>query len=137
MLKTIMVLTPEGEIDCEKLREMLGYGYELVVAHDQTEARELFTKGQLSAVLCEACTAGGENIWERVFEIISRTKSKPPLIVCSRHADHKLWADVLQVGAHDVLEMPFVEEEVTRVVGNAADRHSSLHSHLEYLATRA
>jgi len=43
--------------------------------------------------------------------------TRPPLlIVTSRLADERLWAEVLNLGAHDVLAKPFNAEEVVRVL---------------------
>ena len=44
----------------------------------------------------------------------------PPLLVVSSHfADDRLWAEALNLGAHDVLSMPFRASEVNRVVNLA------------------
>jgi DNA-binding response OmpR family regulator len=40
----------------------------------------------------------------------------PTLIVTSRLADDELWAEVLNLGAYDVLAQPFDPDEVYRVV---------------------
>jgi DNA-binding NtrC family response regulator len=40
------------------------------------------------------------------------------LIVASRHADDALWAEVLNLGGSDVLDEPFVVQEVERVIGS-------------------
>ena len=43
----------------------------------------------------------------------------PKLIVSSRLADHRLWAEVLNLGGFDVLMTPFETEEVLRVTSSA------------------
>ena len=58
-----------------------------------------------------------------------RTLPDPPfLIVASRLADERLWAEALNLGAYDVLAKPFDSTEVTRIVGMAwlrwKDRHA-------------
>ena len=43
----------------------------------------------------------------------------PSLIVASRLADDRLWADALTLGAFDVLAKPFERMEVVRSVSSA------------------
>ena len=43
----------------------------------------------------------------------------PLLIVTSRFADERLWAEALNVGAYDVLAKPFERDEVNRVLTSA------------------
>ena len=43
----------------------------------------------------------------------------PLLILTARLADERLWAEALNLGAHDVLERPFEAREVIRIVGIA------------------
>jgi len=44
------------------------------------------------------------------------------LIVTSRNADDRLWAEALNMGAYDVLSQPFERVEVARAV-ESARRH--------------
>lgn len=46
--------------------------------------------------------------------------NSPRLLVVSRYADERLWAEVLNLGGYDVLLKPFEPMEVTRVVAAAA-----------------
>jgi DNA-binding response OmpR family regulator len=50
---------------------------------------------------------------------LSKLPDSPVLIVSSRTADERLWAEVLNLGAYDVLVKPFDPTEVSRVVGLA------------------
>ena len=60
---------------------------------------------------------------------ITRISHPPMLIVTSRTADDRLWAEALNLGAYDVLAKPFDQSEVTRVVSLAwlhwKERHDS------------
>lgn len=50
----------------------------------------------------------------------AQAQSQPPkLIVASRLADERLWAEVLNLGGYDLLVKPFVADEVQRVVSLA------------------
>jgi DNA-binding response OmpR family regulator len=54
-----------------------------------------------------------------MLEHISRLPDAPLLIVTSRLADERLWAEALNLGAYDVLAKPFDTAEVVRVVSLA------------------
>ena len=62
-------------------------------------------------------------------EYISQLPDPPLLIVTSRLADERLWAEALSLGAYDVLAKPFDPEEVVRIVGfawkNWQNRHKA------------
>jgi len=46
------------------------------------------------------------------------------VIVASRLADERLWAEVLNLGGYDLLAKPFDRDELVRVIAMAA-RHSA------------
>lgn len=68
-------------------------------------------------VLAEADGPGWD--WKRVLNDLRGLEQPPPLIVTSRHADDRLWAEALNVGAYDVLSQPFERNEVERVIASA------------------
>jgi DNA-binding response OmpR family regulator len=57
--------------------------------------------------------------WKGVLVDLRRLESPPQLIVTSRDADERLWAEALNVGAYDVLAQPFNRDEVERVIASA------------------
>lgn len=67
---------------------------------------------------CDA-TAG---TWGEMLDHISLLPDPPLLIVTSRLADERLWAEALNLGAWDVLAKPLESEEVMRIV-SAAEQH--------------
>ena len=60
--------------------------------------------------------------WKALLNRLTRMPYPPKLIVTSRLADERLWAEVLNLGGFDVLSQPFVSSEVLRCV-NSAGRH--------------
>jgi DNA-binding NtrC family response regulator len=67
-------------------------------------------------VICERDLEGGA--WQTVLE--ERGVMAPAsVIVTSRFADERLWAEALNLGAYDVLAKPFDRHEVYRVVDSA------------------
>ncbi len=57
--------------------------------------------------------------WQTFFSELSRLNPAPKLIVASRLADEKLWAEVLNLGGFDVILKPYDREEVLRVCDHA------------------
>jgi DNA-binding response OmpR family regulator len=57
--------------------------------------------------------------WREVLEEIRTLPDPPLLIVTSRLADERLWAEALNLGAYDVLAKPFRDDEVVRALGSA------------------
>ncbi|MFN7992820.1 MAG: response regulator [Bryobacteraceae bacterium] len=84
-------------------------------------------KHPISVVLCERDLAPGT--WVDVLETLKLLDHAPPLIVTSRLADDRLWAEALNLGAYDVLAKPFDLEELNRTL-NLAFLHWH-HSHDE------
>jgi DNA-binding NtrC family response regulator len=75
--------------------------------------------------LCECDVLPGN--WREMLEHISLLPDPPLVIVTSRLADERLWAEALNLGAYDVLAKPFDATEVVRILGLAwqhwQDRH--------------
>jgi DNA-binding response OmpR family regulator len=57
--------------------------------------------------------------WRETLEHISGLPDPPLVIVTSRLADERLWAEALNVGAFDVLVKPFDPTEVIRILSLA------------------
>lgn len=55
--------------------------------------------------------------WKRMLAELLEMAESPLLILTSRLADESLWAEALNLGAHDVLAKPLQAQEVTRVLG--------------------
>jgi len=70
-------------------------------------------------IVCERDFQDGN--WRLLLDEVSRLAKPPRLIVASRFADERLWAEVLNLGGHDVLITPFDADEVHRVVSYAVD----------------
>jgi len=67
--------------------------------------------------MCDAELPDGN--WKTALNQIAYKAVPMPLIVASRLADCKLWAEVLNLGGCDVLALPFDHDEVIRSVSLA------------------
>jgi|SRR5215469_6425135 len=80
-------------------------------------ALRLMRKQQFPIILCEH--SSGDDSWKDLLERSGEQPNGPCVIVTSRLADEQLWSQALNLGAYDVLAMPFNAEEVRRVLGSA------------------
>jgi DNA-binding response OmpR family regulator len=80
-------------------------------------ARTALRKLRVPVVVCESDLQPGT--WKEVLEELRTLPDPPFLIVTSRLADERFWAEALNLGAYDVLAKPFDRTEVTRIVSMA------------------
>ena len=98
-------------------------------------------KRQFEVVVCERDLTPGS--WKDVLDQVTTLLDPPSLIVTSRLADERLWAEALNLGAFDVLAKPFDRTEAMRVFGAAwrawggAARLSARKEHYKYRVAMA
>jgi hypothetical protein len=69
-------------------------------------------------VICEDGLPNGG--WKPLLKYLDKMENRPSLVICSRLADERLWAEVLNLGAFDLLlGAPFETEEAFRVTQSA------------------
>jgi len=73
-----------------------------------------------SVVICDDNLLPGT--WREMLRHVVQMDDPPLLIVAARLADDRLWAEALNLGAHDVLATPFDATEVIRSVEIAQQR---------------
>ena len=74
---------------------------------------------QPDVVLTESAPNDGAT-WREVLDAAQEQASAPPVIVTSRLADERLWAEVLNLGGYDLLiSSPYSPQEVHDVVSMA------------------
>ena len=92
-------------------------GWRLYTAHTYREALMQLTHERMPIVICERQLPDGS--WKDVLSQLAPMVDRPRLIVVSRDADEKLWAEVLNMGAFDLLSTPFREAELAFTIGSA------------------
>jgi|SRR5208283_883035 len=80
-------------------------------------AMSALKQGRVSIVMCEYDLSPGS--WKELLEFVEGLSAPPPLIVTSRVADERMWAEVLNLGGYDVLARPLNNEEVVRTITSA------------------
>jgi len=114
---TLLTVSADLE-DFQSLRQILGSEYYSIrQARDCREALNILTQERPSVVACDHNLPDGS--WRDIFAQVRDMADPPPVIVFSRHADERLWAEVLNVGGYDVLAKPLESLEVSRVLGSA------------------
>ncbi|HWB86093.1 MAG TPA: hypothetical protein VG675_18260 [Bryobacteraceae bacterium] len=79
---------------------------------------------QVSVVVCAQKLPEGS--WRTMLDMTRAVSRPPALIVTSKHPDDRLWAEVLNLGAYDLLAEPFRPDEVFRALNLALLRHQDL-----------
>lgn len=81
------------------------------------QARNILRKEDVAVVLCDQVLPDGS--WRDLLRDLADLATTPALIVASALADEALWAEVLNLGAYDLLSKPFREDEVLRTLSMA------------------
>jgi DNA-binding NtrC family response regulator len=118
----ILSISPFSE-DHLRLKNIFGnadFKFVLNTSHTLASAATELQRQQFAVVICEYDLLPGS--WKDVLAITSELPLAPSLIVSSRLADERKWAEALDLGAYDLLAKPFHAKEVCRVV-NAAWSH--------------
>ena len=91
--------------------------WEIREASTYPEAVSILDDPRIGVTICDTELKDGN--WQGLLRILQGRTHPPNLIVSSRLADERLWAEVLNLGGYDVLVQPFDRSEVLRVAGMA------------------
>ena len=116
----VLAVIPQ-ENDLAVLSRILGHSaWTILSAMSVSEAQRLLVTERVHVVLVDRKLTDGD--WKDVLVITADMPDPPQLIVISRDGDERLWAEVLNLGAWDVLVKPFHPKEVFRTI-HAAWQH--------------
>jgi DNA-binding NtrC family response regulator len=111
---TVLSLSPHDD-DHLSLQAIVDHStWMLLTSRDFGSATTLLQQHDVSVILCAQQLRPGT--WIDVLDHISTLPNAPSLIVASKTADERLWAEALNLGAWDVLAKPFDRREVIRSV---------------------
>jgi DNA-binding response OmpR family regulator len=80
-------------------------------------ALAMLREQQIPVVITERDLPLGD--WKDLLAATQQLPYNPLLVVASRHADEYLWAEALNLGAHDVVAKPFQAAELNWVLQSA------------------
>ncbi len=103
--------------------------------HCKTYREALAILGRAPVVLCDQQLPDGD--WKDVLKQLNAISDPAALIVTSRLAHSPLWAEVLNLGAFDLLEKPFVAQEVREAISAAYHRREAERERRRYLQLQA
>jgi DNA-binding NtrC family response regulator len=104
--------------DQSALRRILRRTNRTISAATCRHAFKRLSRTRVPVVLCDSDLLDGK--WLDVLNHVAASDNPPLLIVTSRVADDRLWAEVLNLGGFDVIAKPFVASEVLHVLRTAA-----------------
>jgi DNA-binding NtrC family response regulator len=117
---TVLSVSPTDEVHFS-LQDIFSHSkWKLSKSHSLASALAFLRTQKTPVVLCETDLLPGT--WRDLLEQVACAPNAPAVIVSSRLADDRLWAEALNLGAWDVLARPFVKSEVYQAV-SAAWRH--------------
>ncbi|MBI3895194.1 MAG: response regulator [Acidobacteria bacterium] len=97
---------------------------EISVASSLEEARQkLSGSTPYDLLLVDAEQSDGS--WMDLLQFVENEGKSCEVIVFARCGDERLWAEVLQSGAHDLLVEPYEQQDVPRVIEGALQNQST------------
>ena len=114
---TVLAISPLEEDHLFLANIFSHTNWQLRTARTWRDALGVLGKHRIPILVCERELRDAN--WKEVLAELSRLPERPVLIVASRLADESFWAEVLNLGAYDVLVKPFDATEVFRVVSLA------------------
>ena len=103
--------------DQAELRRILSRAHRTIATATCRRAVRQIREGGFKIVLCDRDLPDGT--WLDVLGQVAASGDPPVLIVTSRLADERLWAEVLNLGGFDLIAKPFAATEVLHVLKTA------------------
>ena len=125
VFNNVVLSVSRNDEDCASLERIFRSDWSVIASVTVASALSVLREIPIPIVMFDCDITSGT--WEEMLDQISLLPDPPLLIVTSRLADERLWAEALNLGAWDVLAKPFDEDEVIRIVSVAGqhwqDRH--------------
>jgi len=113
----ILIVSSVAE-DCQELRKALvSHACPRHWTSTVEEAANWLSCNSARVVICDDKLPDGS--WRQLWKQVRRLPNPPVFIVSAGWTDARLWAEVLNVGAYDVLVKPYRKSEVTRILQHA------------------
>lgn len=93
-------------------------GWEVRFTRTLSETQAALRASPPGVILSDSRFSDGRG-WSDLLNELQTLEDPPPLIVADRLADERLWAEVLNLGACDLLTKPFASKEVLHAVSMA------------------
>ena len=121
MANTILLVMPQGRR--ERMQRFLSESeMDVFSAENVKEAQEKLA-GAVKYDLAFVDSELADGSWRDVLQFIVASNIGCEMVVCSRCGDERLWAEVIQCGAFDLVPEPFEKQEILRIIRSALDSH--------------
>ena len=110
---SILLIGPLDSRRCALRNILTPPKWETCEAATYAEAVGILDNHRIGVAICATEVDNGN--WQALLSSLQNRANPPHLIVYSRLADERLWAEVLNLGGYDVLVQPFDRGEVQRV----------------------
>lgn len=118
--RTLLVMPPHRQLLL--LRVLQENGLEVFTVGSLQEAQQTIA-GPTSYDLVFVDTELPDGSWEDLLQLLLDSPKACEMIVCSHCGDERLWAEVIQRGAFDLLPAPYEGREVMRIIQSALGSH--------------
>lgn len=119
--QTVLAVFSDGE-DRTSLTSIFAHSnWKLRFTRALPQTQTTLRKSPVGVVISERCLPDG-HCWKDLLLELQKIECPPPLIVADHLVDERLWAEVLNLGAYDLLATPFDANEVLHVVSTACRR---------------
>jgi DNA-binding NtrC family response regulator len=116
IMQILALISAEG--DRRLLRDMFAHTkWQLQFAGTLDDLRQALRHSQIGVVITECKLP--DCSWNLVLAAADQSEVQPSVIVSSRLADERLWAEVLNTGGFDLVPMPFDRTEVLHCIASA------------------
>ena len=116
--KILLVMPPQRrDVLMNYLEEA---GMEVSFARNCREALRKLNEGlHYDLVLVDSRISGGS--WREILQFVRDTRTPYEVIICSRFGDEQLWAEMIEMGAFDLIPEPYDRLEVLRILQAALE----------------
>jgi CheY-like chemotaxis protein len=113
-----VLIVSSGIQDRQLLAQLLtSHAYPRYWTSTVQEAADWLSSNSARVVICDGTLPDGD--WRAVWEGVRSRPDPPVFIVSASWTDARLWAELLNVGAYDVLVKPYEKSEVSRILQHA------------------
>jgi DNA-binding response OmpR family regulator len=113
----VLVVSSAPEDQAALAELLVSHSYPRYQASSVSEAADWLSRRSARVVICDDELSDGH--WQDLWEVLRWTPVPPVFIVSAYRADERLWAEVLNMGAYDVVAKPYRGGEVARVLAQA------------------
>ena len=115
-IQVVLSVSPNDE-DFAALERIFSADWTVAVSATPASAFSVLQELPVPILFCDCDPTPGT--WHEMLDHISLLPDPPLLVLTSRLADERLWAEGLNLGVWDVLAKPLQVEDATRVVDSA------------------